>query len=82
MANFETDIKLGRIGHYHTPGGDGEQGTCQKADVVQTYPAAEEVNLVATTHEGNTVFHSNVPVALVDAHHATFHLNMECPYGR
>lgn len=88
-------MNLGRIGHYHTPSGADEKGSCQVALVVDAGPAPmageEDVNLKVWTHAGSSEIHLGVPVraslsgdysAPVDESAATFHLNMDCPYRR
>lgn len=82
-------MNLVRLGHYHTPSGAGENGTCQTAlvvDVVQQDPIRARVNLVVWQQDGEQDRRLDVqqddPMKGIERGEATFHLSSECPYGR
>jgi hypothetical protein len=76
------EIKLGRVGHYHTP--DEGDGTCQTALVVHVW-TPEMVNVVAFDGNGVPFGHTSAPVRSYGdpvGPSASFHLNRACPYER
>ena len=79
------EIKLGRVGHYHIPGAEGSDGTCQTALVTYVW-SPEMVNVVAFEHDGSdTTGHTSVPVRTYGdptGPSASFHLNRACPFER
>lgn len=85
-------MNLCRLGHYHTPGADGTNGTCQTALVVfvNEAPDPDLVNLVVWTHDGEDEKHTGVPwrASLSGERSAelgpgaSFHLCADCPFGR
>lgn len=84
-----TTMNLTRLGHYHTPGGAGEQGTCRTAlvvHVVENDPIRSIVNLVVWQQDGDSEEHLGVPqddpMKGTERGEATFHLSTECPYGK
>ena len=87
-------MNLVRMGHYHTPSGEGERGSCQTAIVAFTndydhpaHPADQVlVNITVFNHSGEFAGnHTFVPVAPPRNEAgtgATFHLSGECPWNR
>lgn len=90
-------MNLVRLGHYHVPNGQFDEGgyaegSCQTALVVGVN-SAKSVNLVVWDHDGDTLTREAVPVddltrikgeegAEDAASRATFHLSAECPWKR
>lgn len=80
------ELALGRIGHYCTPR-MGEAFSCQMAFIAHvgvTNPdGSVKVNLRVYDADGDPFVRLDV-TGLVppDPEHATFHLNMNCPFGR
>lgn len=79
------EIKLGRVGHYHIPGAEGSDGTCQTALIVKVW-SPEMVNVVAFEQgDGQPNGHTSVPVRTYGdpvGLSASFHLNRACPFER
>lgn len=82
-------MNIVQLGHYHTPSGAGEKGTCQTAlvvGVVTDDPIRAVVNLKVWTHEGEEEKHLDVrqddPYNGIQRGAATFHLSGECPWLR
>lgn len=78
------EIKLGRIGHYHIPGQDGSDGSCQTAIITKVW--SPFVNVSAFEHGGDEI-QGHVSVKVVGAGEelpvgASFHLNRACPFER
>lgn len=89
-------MNLVRLGHYYTPQGEGEKGSCQTALVCghDEYGGAapETVNVTVWNHRGEPIGNrENVPVMTLEQIHApkpgeenraSYHLSSECPWHR
>lgn len=81
-------MNITRLGHYHTPSGADEKGSCQTALVVSVEdnenPVRSIVNLVVWTKEGDERTHLDVreddPYLGIERGEATFHLSTICPW--
>jgi hypothetical protein len=75
------------MGHYHTPSGAGEQGSCRMAAVAGDNGDGT-VNVATWNHNGTVgEHHEGVPVGdpqtdAAEAASATFHLSQSCPFKR
>jgi len=93
----EGPVNLTRLGHYHTPSGEGERGSCRTALVtfhsLYDEPPPPEVegaekpdvfvNLHVFEHSGESADErQSVAVAPPNESYATFHLSGECPHAR
>jgi hypothetical protein len=87
-------MNLARVGHYYTPQGEGEKGSCQVALVTghDEYGGAKDltVNVHIFSHTGEDIgSRTDVPVLGLEQQargefstSATFHLPSECQYRR
>lgn len=84
-------MNITRMGHYHTPSGEGEKGSCQAAIVTHTsdYDAFEGaprpdvwVNLLVFGHGGDPIGNRTEVKVSEPREFATFHLSPDCPWGR
>ena len=82
-------MNLGRIGHYHVPvgGTDNEgrpHGGCRTALVVHVLNEGNLglVSLAVWNANGGQETREAVPVGAANEETATFHLSLECPWGR
>lgn len=76
------EIVLGRIGHYHTPTGEGERGICRTALVTDVSESRGYVDLAAFEHEGDVLGARSGVLVSEPREFATFHLGRDCPWGR
>lgn len=86
-------MNLVRMGHYHTPSGENEKGSCQTAIVAgsSTYDKVEGdpgvvhdvyVNLLVIKHDGVPLGAREDVMVSAPREFATFHLSGDCPWGR
>ena len=86
MSQVES-LTITRMGHYHTPLGEGDSGLCRAALVCGVNEDGT-VNLAVYDHSGMShVAQQSVPVGQPQANTedgamSTFHLSMSCPFGR
>ncbi|HEY6056451.1 MAG TPA: hypothetical protein VIV06_00385 [Candidatus Limnocylindrales bacterium] len=75
-----SEIRLGRVGHYCTPAGAGY--VCQSATIAFVHDAAC-VNLGVIDHAGHYQSRTSVVTRRAPLPNAeSFHLNLDCPWGR
>jgi hypothetical protein len=80
------ELALGRIGHYCSPR-MGDAFSCQAAFVthigITNSDGSTKVNLRVYDADADPFVRLDVTaLVLPDPEHATFHLNMNCPFGR
>lgn len=78
--------RLASAGHYHVPTGPGRRGACQAALVTHVWDDVigndQDVNVVAWTSDGSDEPHTRVQVTQPVLERASFHLVVDCPFGR